>query len=398
MKRIVTFIVVLLAVLLIQPAWAQAPPEDAAPVDLSQNAALRYWMAFNTLSDFDDAGLLVLSQWETIDIEAARFYASEESSILGTLHWAAELDACIWAINREAGVYALLPHLGGARQLAKLAMLRARVRLFDEDMRGAAADVLAVMKLGRAFGSDRILISSLVDRSIEAMAVQWLAANLSAFDDESLRSLRDGIARLPQRPSLGEVISGERDIYLGWMKRGLSGESIPSEEDFRVFMDECFEQYELEAAGFEAWQGHEAQWLLWVEAANEFYEESAHIADMPFLEYSDAFAEHEAAVQDSANPVVMVLMPAVGAARRSIDRVAAQLAMLQAMVALRLDGPLDDTTAQALQDPYGDGSFEFIVEQIDGEEWVVGLRSALLGREDEQVELRADKVVRWWLP
>lgn len=393
MKRIIFVVATIFTLCVSGTTGAQAE----TPSDLSPNAALRYWPAFDQLPVGGSAAAEAIDQWDTVEIEIARPFVANNPPALTGLSWANEIEACDWGIRREAGLFALLPHLSPARELTRFSLMRARVRLHDGDDEGAIADALAVMKMGRACGHDLILISSLVDISIESHVVNWAASNLSAFDNEALASMQEGVPRLSRRPNPSQVIQGEGDIFLGWfaheLKEGdgplfvrLVEQQIEEFHDGVVGGDVDAEEVEEEALDL-------AQWIEWAEEAREVYGEAAHIADMPWPDYREAIKELEAGIDASDNRVLKVFMPSVGGARGALDRAEARLAMLNAMIALRLGGLDAEATTVAMQDPFGDNPFEFIVEEIDHEEWIVGLRS-VLSHHDEPVELRADRVIR----
>lgn len=371
--------------------------QDAAEPDLSQNAALRYWMAFELLPEnnagYEHAGWNpreVIGAWDTVGLEAHRDEISSylQSSSLETLRWAALLDDCVWSINREAGPYALLPHLDPIRRSSRLAMLSARFRLHEGDTAGAVEDLTLVMKLSHAADGDMILISQLVGLSIESMAVEFAAANLASFDADAIRILIDKFEAFPDRPTLGALMQGERDIFLDWWEARL--QEAEGELDAEIL--------ELLANGLgidhpDARQIERDidQWLAWIEEAHDAYDEAARVADLPYGEYRTAISKLEAGIAETDNKVVALFMPSVSAVRSSRDKSLARLAMLRAMLAIRLAGNDADLKAlPAMQDPFGDGAFEVINGRGDDGERVYGLRSALTDRDGDPVELRTD--------
>jgi len=391
MKQIRTITIALVLACLSLSAWAQ----DEAGPDISQNAALRYWAAFVYLPTHGDERLELLREWDTIDIEAAReqLEVSIGTDSLDYLHWASELDQCVWAINRDAGPYALMPHLSHSRVLAQLGLLRARVRLHDGDSMGAAEDIVAVMKLGRAFDSDLILISSLVGMSIESKAVEWVAANLASFDKEAVGLLLDGVAALPDRPAVGLVIHEEQVFFLAWWEDrlreaddgGLDAETLAMLANGLGIDDPDLRQIAEDVD----------QWLVWVEEAKVAYDEAGRVADLPYAEYCEAIGEFEANFEDTDNQVINLFLPSVRAVRHSRDRAQARLAMFRALLSLKAFGMFMDVRSDVLQDPYGDGMFEYILGGSDDTS-LIGLRSELTDHEGNQVELHSDSGVPTW--
>ncbi|XAM00451.1 hypothetical protein OT109_03485 [Phycisphaeraceae bacterium D3-23] len=366
-----------------------AQDDDVLPA--GDNAALRYWVAFSYLPQRGDERYETILDGDELDIEEARAFLGPENSVgeaLDRLDWATQADTCVWAINYEDGPYALLPHLGPARTLARLCMMRARLRLHDGDIAGAAEDVLAVMKLGRAFDNDRLLISSLVGMSIEARAVNFTAEHLSAFDDAAVAQLVAGIAGLPERPALSEIIQGESDTFIGWLERTLR--QAQADGVVAGDLDSLAAGLGLADADPAPGQMDYDQWLAWVDEAKDAYTEAGRVADLPYDAYLEAIGELEAGFESSENKVISLFIPSVGAVRSSHDKAHARRAMLQAMLAIRLDDDADLADHPAMQDPFGEGTFTLILECDETGQLVYGLRSALPDRDGGQVELHTD--------
>src|SRR3954471_19114802 len=119
-------------------APARAPAADppaGAPFahpggELADNAALRYWPAFNFLPQADSHQEQALENWRTapLDSGAAKLLDAGATS-LRYLHDGAKQQRCDWGLEYEQGFELLLPHLQKARTLARLAALHARQRV-----------------------------------------------------------------------------------------------------------------------------------------------------------------------------------------------------------------------------------------------------------------------------
>ncbi|MFI4862439.1 MAG: hypothetical protein ACIAXF_17370 [Phycisphaerales bacterium JB063] len=378
--------------------WPAAAQDGPAP-DLANNAALRYWVAFNQLPEYTrqldalreqggDQSIL----WDQIALDEARTLLEQSAparAALSALHWGSQQADCVWAIEYSAGPYALLPHLAPARTLARLGMMSARVRLHDGDASGATDDLLAVLALSHAFDSDRLLISSLVGLSIESMMVRFAAEHLSGFDDASVARLADAMASQPGRPALSVVIAMEYDTFVGWLERALrqaeaagdGGEAVPA----------LLESLGMDGDRQAVEQDFE-QWYAWIEEAREAYDEAGRVADLPYHALGQSMAELEAQFVASENQVVRLFIPSIAAVRHSSDRALAWRTMLLAMFAIRLDDDAADLADHpAMQDPFGEGTFELVIQRDDETgELVYGLRSALVDRGGDRVELHTD--------
>src|SRR5436190_21054565 len=95
------------------PAAEQAPPAGA-------NAALKYWTGFGAMPRLDKDQEKLLEDVAAAPLnDAARTLADAAGQSLLYLHRGAALPQCDWALNTEAGVYLVLPHLSKARELAR---------------------------------------------------------------------------------------------------------------------------------------------------------------------------------------------------------------------------------------------------------------------------------------
>ena len=119
---------------------------------------------------------------------------------LRELHRAGGVAACDWNLDYDAGPELLLPHLQKARDLSRVALLRARLRFAAGATDEALGDVLAVLKMARDCGGSPVLISLLVDIAMENMATEVLAANLPKLTPQQLDGLAAAGRRSPPRP------------------------------------------------------------------------------------------------------------------------------------------------------------------------------------------------------
>src|SRR4051794_1018902 len=103
------------------PAAEQTPPA-------SGNAALKYWTAFGLLPKLDKDQEKLLDDVATAPLDdTARKLADVAGPSLLYLHRGAAIPQCDWALNMEDGVNLWLPPLAKARELSRLACLRARL-------------------------------------------------------------------------------------------------------------------------------------------------------------------------------------------------------------------------------------------------------------------------------
>ena len=202
-------------------AAAEAPTPDVGH-DLAANAALQYWQAFALMPALDKDQEKLLQDWNKVPLDAAalKLIAASEESRRYLLR-GAKLRGCDWGLDYEDGIGLLLPHLNKARELARLAALHARRELEQGHVEAAAEDATAILALARHVGSEPIVISILVRYSIEAIAVDVLAAYLP-----EMQALAPGIVStyeaLPPGATLQRAyLTMEKELTLRWLVRKL---------------------------------------------------------------------------------------------------------------------------------------------------------------------------------
>lgn len=149
------------------------------PSPVERNAALQYWIAFASLPDKEPAWLDTMrtTQDATADPQAEQ----SDSRPLRYLHLGAacagggfgSIVAC-----ESFGPGALMPHLGSARPLARLALARAAWRFEHGRSAEALADSVAVLALAADLSNGGTLIELLVAISIQHMAQTTIARHL----------------------------------------------------------------------------------------------------------------------------------------------------------------------------------------------------------------------------
>ncbi len=194
---------------------AVAGPAEAPPV-AGGNAALRYWPAFDLMPKAE-ADLTVIGDWQhaRLDDSTAKLLERGRQS-LDYLHAGAAMPGCDWGLDLSQGPYVLLPHLTKARELARLACLRVRYDLQQHQQAAAVEDACDVLAFARHTGRDPILISMLVQYSMERMAIEALALGLDTLDSAALKHLTERLDHLPPSSTLADAVKTEREINVEW--------------------------------------------------------------------------------------------------------------------------------------------------------------------------------------
>lgn len=359
-------------------AWAEPPKAEAV---LAKNAALTYWRAFALLPKLDDDQQEALRKLESIDrlgpLDKKLIPVVESSGAsLKELHRAAAMPSCDWGLAVEDGLNAMMPHLSMARELSRMARLRAQLRFEQGQAAGAIEDATAVMALGRHAGSDGLLISLLIDYAVERQAIRLIAAYLPKLDSDALEKLSRKLDELPAAKTPHEAILTEKEVFLEWAIRELAKEG--AKEELLQFLQSS------DDPAVKAFKGlSPAQLRKSLIELRAFYDKLAEIVLLPPEKVKKAEAEliADPGLERTAAKIAEGLAPAVAASRQAQAVYQTRLAMLRAAVAVA------DQGRQALsrkdhQDPFGGGPFKYA--PFDGG---FELTSKLTDRKGEPVSL-----------
>jgi hypothetical protein len=211
-------------------AWVHADePRPMVRSTHAPNAAGIYWQAFSAMPTLKD------EHKKRLDAATAKTASALSDDLkpivdqfkvaLHELHRATTVDPCDWQLDNQAGPHLLLPHLQKARDLSRVALLRARLKFAAGENDAAVNDVLAVLRMGRDCGSSPILISFLVDAAIEKTATDVIASDLPRLKTEQLDRLLVSLRGLPPTATMMDCVRWEAQHYGGWLERTVDAEA-----------------------------------------------------------------------------------------------------------------------------------------------------------------------------
>lgn len=351
-----TRLLVLLALVLAMPAGAQQPPQAQAPSD---DAAVWYLTGMLmveqqnpdlSIEDLEDL-LHKITQGEGTedDLAKASKALAHYNVALGYARRGAGLDRCTWPVDvKQDGPMALLPHLGQARRMARLLQGSAALNIEQGDLADAETDLITIMSLARHCATDRLLISMLVQFSIESLATDVMAQHLHRFNHAQLRSLSEARAGLPARVTLKQSIGSERAMAV-WLQKTHREQGLDH-------VNELFFQF-IEGEHEQTFKS-DKQFEQWLEELYKAYDELQKIANLLPTKFFEMHKDFEQRVADSDNPLIRTLMPTISAARVAELKAHALFTMVDAMIAYRLGGR---AAFDAATDPYDGKPFGFEV-------------------------------------
>jgi hypothetical protein len=214
-------------------AGAETPVSDRAAAG---NAAPIYWQAFAAMPIFtageqkslNDAlqGIPPLGGDDVYEL------VQHCAASLKQMHRAARMRSCDWELDYAEGPNMLIPQLGKGKELGRIALLRAKLRLQKGDINGAEDDIVATLRMARHVSDSTVLISFLVDNAMEKQAIELLAANLPALNHAALDRTAKALSALPVTPSLSECIGAEKATKKKWLDIVLQARN--AKKDFKA--------------------------------------------------------------------------------------------------------------------------------------------------------------------
>jgi hypothetical protein len=351
--------VVLLTTVLAVPVASRAA--SVAADDLGENAALKYWQAFATLPRLSGAeGQKLIAECLTMPLDAhARQVVTSSEHALALLHQGASLRNCDWGISYEEGYYTRVPHGPAARVLCSVACLRARIRFQEGKKAQAIDDIVAAMTLARHVTQDGTLVVVLLGSSIEPSITETLARHLPTLDASMIKDLITRIHALPPGGSPAKAMKSEqRDM--DWFVRQVQsakdldqllsllslvaaseGQGPQRQEQARALLKECGGTAEGVAKA--------------LDEIRPCFDQMAKMLELPLDQFDNECKREES--KRAGNPLFNKLFGSFPKIRRSQARTEVRRALLEAALAVQLDGP---DGLKKVPDPVSSGPFEYV--------------------------------------
>ena len=326
---------------------------------LNTNAALSYWTAFALLPPIDDQLRKRIASCTSGDApvdEELRELVKESGNSLNYLHRGAQVEPCGWGIAYEYGPYAYLPHLGKARELALLALLRARIRFESGQVDEAMDDTIAAIQLSRDAGQkdEIVLLNVVVGIAIETEAIKMIAQSLHLLDSSQREQFARRLGQIEPKLDMAVALEGEKNVFAGWMVR--ETERGGSRDRILDLVSEDVDERIIKRVR-DASQEELKKWALELSA---FYDTCNGFMPLPPEEVDTRFGEFVAELgeEENANPLAELFLPALGGARLTEAAFETRKTMLRASFAL-FEGDQGTLDRPEYRDPYGDGPFQW---------------------------------------
>jgi hypothetical protein len=335
--------------ILLALAWPALAIGQGQPgkTELSENAALQYWQAFNQMQTLDKDQQKILEEWSTVspDDPAVKKLLDASHSSLLYLHRAARMPRCDWGLDYDDGVSLLLPHLAEARDLGRLAALHGRVEFERGNRRALQDDAMAIMVMARHVGRDPIMVCVLVRFVLEGLVVDLVAPHVAGIKAPHAQIVAKFEA-LPPAPGVLQTIDVEKKYFAAWIAKKLREEESRQAgaglKIWKNFLQGADVPDELRQITVE-------EAIAKTEALLPVYDELARFVALPREQFDAQYPAFKEKTK-AANPVAGLIVPAVDQLLAKERRNQARMAMLLAATAVAESGP-DKLTE--IKDPFG---------------------------------------------
>jgi len=361
------------------------------------NPALIYYRAFQMIPDLSptDRDYLFDNDWrgQKLPERFGELVARYDNEFKLVRQAAQATVPCDWGIDMSPGPATLLPHLASCKGVAQAARLRAMWDLQNGRQEDARDELLAAFALARNSSRDGTLIAALVQIAMENILCAAVAENYYQFSPEILKQVGEGFDAAPPRGMVAACIPTEQTFFHDWLLRKIQGlQKENPADDAKVMVG----IHELVTGMVGAGEGetNQVQTDLWgkvnraaggtsegvvklLRQMAPLYQRLAVIMAAPQREYEDSIKEFSAEIQNSANPLVVEMFPAVQKCRPKEFGTLAILDMVRAAVQYKLNG---EPGLKSVNDPYGQGPFAFERFVFEGVDRGFQFKSAYDGR------------------
>jgi hypothetical protein len=347
--RFLTLLVSVLA-LEIPPASAQVPD---GRTELATNAALQYWQAFSQLPTLskEQEKLLAELQTASIDDPAVNKLLDVSQQSLMFLHRGAQLKKCEWGLDYNDGISMLMPHLGKARELGRLAALDAKRAFEQGNWKAGRRDLISMMTLARHASEDPVIIGVLVRVAMDGIAVDCLAPYVPQLKVPHAEVVAMFDA-LPPAVTLQQSLQFEKKWFRGWITPKLRQEEQRQKgaglELWKKLFDENTPDSIKNVATLD-------EVIKLVENGIPAFDDLTRFAALPNDQFEAQYPAFEQKLK-SEHPLTALVLPSINQARSKEQRAQVRLAMLLAGIAIVESGP---DKLKELKDPFGSGPFEY---------------------------------------
>jgi hypothetical protein len=331
--------------------WSQL---SGARAEKEANAAEHYQKAFLLLPELTEEENQLLDSLPAAPFNEVGSRLIERCErALGAMTRAAALEKCDWRHDFAKGIDdRFMTPLMKTRQLAKLTCLRAGYSLQHKAEIAPIDDLTATVRMGRHVGKNGPFMATLVQLAIENSVIHVVAAYLPQQNAKTAKALGAFLNGLPKDNALNGGLKGEKHYILQFFPTQLRNKN--SDEAFDLLRRSGYSDEEIRV--IRKIIGSDVEKLLkLIDGAAQLCDDVAKISALPRSEFMAALSALKKNAQHN-NPIAGSVIPSIEGVRYACDRTEVLFAMLQAAIAVSLQGTDE---LKRIKDPFGDGPFEY---------------------------------------
>ena len=309
---------------------------------------------------------------------------------------------CDWGLDYSGGPNTMLPHLGRAKAVCRMAQLRAVWALQHGRQEDARDELLAAFVLGRNAASDPLLISALVQCAVEVIGYDTVAQHFGEFTPETLKQLVEGFDAAPARRTMAACMPSEKSLGDWVLRKILELQKTYPGDDAKVmaeFRDSGIVPAMESLGGTNFWPrlvaasgGTSEGVVKLLRETEQIFPSLAEVLALPQPEYEARAKQLSAEIQKTQNPFTIAFELILSGRRYPIRpaefKAQAQQAMMHAAVEYKLHG---ESGMKSVMDPFGNGPFGFRRFVFKGVDRGFELKSAYAGDEAPFVMIFVEK-------
>lgn len=332
------------------------------------NPALIYWKEFLIHRDIDNEALTKNIHKAKIDQEYSDMVREYEETFKRLAKVRLMKANCDWGDDLSEGPSIMLPYLAHAKHLGLAARLRVRFHLEHNHQEQAVEDLSAAFLLARHTGSAPFLINVLVEYAMNKSTVTAVAENFHRFTPEALKELKHRLNVLPAGFSISDIIPTEKDYMAGWAERQIHkikkqhGGGDKGANAVRELMNE-FAGNSFGDQLISAGDGTVDGVIKLIQATYPFYDEAGQLYQLPPEQFFSKMATFNKRMEQSNNPVLATLFPALDTSRMREIGNQVLWAMLHTAIEYRLNG---SEGLNKVKDPIGENPFSISRYKYEG--------------------------------
>src|SRR6266849_4320626 len=215
-------------------AMTLCPPLLPVWGEKEQNAAEYYRKAFGLVPELTQAENELVESLPATPFSSTGWNLVKRSqSALRELTRAAALEDCDWGSDYFAKFLDsdTLP-ISKVSQLTRLVCLRASYSFQQNNSSAAIDDLATAIKIGRHIGRRGPWMATILQFSIENLAIDVAAAHLPQQNEKALKALAVRLQTLPKSSTLNEAMQGEKEFLLQSIRQNYQNKT--SKEAFEL--------------------------------------------------------------------------------------------------------------------------------------------------------------------